>query len=180
MIGYSRGKSFSSRMIQWFTWVGKSGPSHALWIEPDGKCFESWHLKDAKTGHNGARRGTVGDVHTPGTIIELYAIQMCACEHESFITQLEQMVDRGMRYDWRGTILGMLLRANVENKEKVFCSEMLLLAMKTSGYLQQFLLNTEPNQGAPGMMYRSPKQVKVGEYIVGEEWICPKIPIGYA
>ena len=179
MLGYSIGKSLTSRLIQWFTWVGRDGPSHVMWVESGGECYESWHKKDKNTAHNGARRGFVGDLHKIGTIIELYAVPMVCCEHNDMVTQLDIMVDQVRKYDWTGAIFGFLLRSNAaNNKWKLFCSEMILRGFKLIDYT--FIQNTEPNQGSPGMMYRMTRQKKVGEYVVGDEWVCPKLPKGYA
>jgi hypothetical protein len=174
MLAFFKGKSFFSRLIKWRTW---GVYSHVGWVEPDGVIYESWHRKDLITGHNGPRRGMIGDLHKPGTQVDLFSVQLYPDQHRALITELQSCVERGVRYDFKGVFGGFVLRrAQSETDNFMFCSDYMMHAFKTAGHP---LLNQVPTwQVSPSELSHSPLIRPAGGFLTGEEWSAPKLEWG--
>ena len=190
MLAYFKGKSFVSRLIKWRTW-GKY--SHVAWIvdrdfqyidlQGDeqlveaGTIYESWHRKSKGAKRSGVRKGTAGDLHKPGTVVDLYAIEIDDAHYRELIQLLEACVanpDAG--YDFRGVISGFSLRkAKAHSNSRLFCSEYMmrcLIAIRI-----RFLINIDTWQTAPMDMAHSPAQRFVGSWKTGVPWFRTSLPL---
>ena len=120
MIALYRGKSRISRGIRWQT----RGPySHAAWLCSDGSVYESWHRGGV------VHSESVGSIHTPGTEVDLFAVQVDNAQVERF---LESQL--GKHYDWRA-IMGFVSRCPqlADEQDKWFCSELVFAACAFAG-----------------------------------------------
>lgn len=183
MLAYFKGKSFVSKLIRWRTW---GTYSHVAWIVdrdfpyidlqgdpqtvPAGTIYESWHRKSKGTRRNGVRKGTAGDLHKPGTEVDLYAIEIDDAHYRELILLLEGWVaNPDAKYDFRGVTAGFLLRKNSAHSERrQFCSEFLMRCLIATRI--RFLINIRPEQTAPMDMAYSPVQRFVGSWKTGTAW----------
>lgn len=112
MIGGYKGTSPSSRVIRWRDW---SEYSHMSWIESGVQDeYESW----IKGGVQHVDR--FGLNHRPGTVIDLFDIDLTPGEHDGLIGFYESQLGKG--YDFRA-LLGFSLRIDIHDKKALFCSE---------------------------------------------------------
>lgn len=186
MIAYFRGKSLVSRAIRWRTW---GDYSHVAWIVdkpvmvddkliPAGTIYESWHIQAAWDKRNGVRRGYAGDLHKPGTEVDLYTTKLPDEAEIELIRFFERLcADPHARYDFRGVISGFMLRKDTANsKRRWFCSELLMAGFFHVG--KQFLLNIRPEQASPVDCSHSPDQQFVGRWETSCKWKDHKL-MGY-
>lgn len=197
MIAYFRGKSLVSRMIRWRTW-GKY--SHVAWIVdrdfdytdpngrkvliPAGTIYESWHRKAKGAKRSGVRKGVAGDLHKPGTSLDLYAIELDDAQNNELLQRLEDWAnDPEAGYDFRGAISGFVVRKDRAHSDKrLFCSELLMRCFSPMGI--RFLINIKPWQTAPEDMSHSPLQILIGGWSTGKPWLYYghppfKLPVGW-
>ena len=190
MLAYFKGKSFVSRLIKWRTW-GKY--SHVAWINerdflyvdlqgdsrhiPAGTIYESWHRKSKGAKRSGVRKGTAGDLHKPGTVVDLYAIEIDDAHYRELILLLEGWAaNPDAKYDFRGVISGFSLRkAKAHSNSRLFCSKYLmrcLIAIRI-----RFLINIDTWQTSPEDMSHSPIQRFVGSWKTGSPWSGTSLPL---
>ena len=202
MIGYFRGKSFVSKCIRWRTW---GSFSHVAWIVerdiwiqlapgkklfvPRGTIYESWHRKAKGAKRNGARKGIAGDLHKPGTLVDLYKVNLSKKQEEKLIIALELWArDPKAKYALRAVLVGFSLRKNsAHNKHHIFCSDLLMHAFIAANF--RFLINIKPFKTSPVDMSHSPKQHFIGQWKTatalpsaarkGEKSFTPKSPKEY-
>lgn len=170
MLAYFRGKSIVSKLIKWRTW---GEYSHVAWIEPDGTIYESWHKKAKGADRNGVRKGLAGDLHTNGTPIDLYAVEMTDRQHAAFIAAMERLCkDPEAKYAFRAVVTGFMLRKFIKDA-KLFCSELMLNGMISARV--RFLINIAPEQASPVDCSHSPIQRYIGQWTSGGDF--PQLPI---
>ena len=164
MIAYFKGKSLVSRLIRWRTW---GVYSHVAWIEPDGTIWESWHRKGKGAKRNGVRRGVAGDLHKPGTMVDLYAIELSDDQHADLVAWLEWWAaNPDASYDFKGVVAGFMLRKRSEHSNtRQFCSEVLMRCLRSVRF--SLLINILPEQTAPMDMAHSPAQRFLGSWETG-------------
>ena len=190
MIAYFKGKSFISRLIKWRTW-GKY--SHVAWIVDRefsfmhkgrhyvieaGTIYESWHKKSKGAKRRGVRKGIAGDLHKPGTEIDLEAIPLSDAEYQELILFFERKAaDPKAKYGFRGVLSGFTLRKDkAHGKYSVFCSQLL---MQGFAFIKFVLLrNIEPYQTSPVDMSHSPIARHVGTWLTGESFEALELPEG--
>jgi hypothetical protein len=175
MLAYFRGKSAVSKIIKWRTW---GQYSHVGWVEPTGEIFESWHKKDPITGRNGPREGHIGDIHTAGTQVDLFAVKLTHAQHEDLLHAFRFWIDQGHGYDFSAVLLGFTLRRNRSiSQEKMFCSEYMQTGFKDIS--KPLLINCIAGQISPSTLSYSPLQTSVGSYITGQPWNTPALSLGH-
>lgn len=190
MLAYFRGKSWVSKFIKWRTW-GKY--SHVAWIVdrdftfdysdgirtiPAGTIYESWHKKSKGARRTGVRKGVAGDLHKPGTEVDLYAIEIDDADYAELILRMEELVaDPAAKYDFRGVISGFSLRKDTAHgRNALFCSRFMMKALRAIGV--RFLINIEDHQTSPMDMAHSPAQRFVGSWETGNTWSRTSLCIG--
>jgi len=152
MIGLYRGKSFLSRVIQWRTW---SPYAHAAWITPAREVIEAWHV-------GGVRHNLTPDQdHTPGTPIDIFAVDLTEGEREGLMEFLLAQV--GKRYDYRGVLKFISRRDGRRgSQERWFCSELIFAACLE---IRRPLLSRIPSRKVhPGLLAYSPLLKSMGTY----------------
>ncbi len=182
MIAYFKGKSFFSRLIKWRTW---GQYSHVAWIVdrdfdcrdqhgertiiPAGTIYESWIKKSEGAARSGVRKGMIGDLHTPGTPMDLYAIKISDQQYTRMIQELERWVQEpDAKYDFRAVLSGFILRkGSAHSENRLFCSEFLMRVFRAASF--RFLINIESYQTSPSDMSHSPNQLFVGERMTGSD-----------
>ena len=180
MLAYFKGKSIVSRLIRWRTW---GAYSHVAWIvdrdfryldlQGDeqvvaaGTIYESWHRKSKGAARSGVRKGAAGDLHKPGTVVDLYAIRIDDAHYAELLSHLEQWVENPKaKYDFRGVLSGFMLRKKSAHSERrQFCSELLMRSLIATRI--RFLINPPPEQTSPADMSHSPLQHFVGTWQTG-------------
>lgn len=179
MIAYFKGKSFISRLIKWRTW-GKY--SHVAWIVdrdvafmhhgrhyhiPAGTIYESWHKKSKGAARRGVRKGVAGDLHKPGTEVDLEAIELSDAHYQELILFFERKAaDPRAKYGFRGVLAGFSLRKNsAHGKYTVFCSQLLMQGFAFIKF--RLLKNIDPAQTSPVDMSHSPAQSFVATWHTG-------------
>lgn len=143
MVGAYRGTSLISRLIRWRTW---SDYSHVSLIRVTGEVIEAWHRGGVQA------RACWDEAHTPGTVIELYAVEASLEAQERAWAFAEAQVGRG--YDWRG-ILGFLTRSDGQRPRLWFCSELVASAFDSAGV--PLLGRMPPHRMSPGDVVHSPR-----------------------
>ncbi len=189
MIAYFKGKSWVSRLIKWRTW---GEYSHVAWIVdrdvtvkvqtgieviiPAGTIYESWHKKSKGARRNGVRKGVAGDLHKPGTVVDLYAIEIDDAHYAELLGRLEWWAaNPDAKYDFRGVISGFMLRKKSAHSEcKQFCSEVLMRCLISNRI--RFLINIRPEQTSPMDMAHSPIQRFIGTWKTGTAWSRTSLP----
>lgn len=192
MIAYFKGKSFVSRLIKWRTW-GKY--SHVAWIvspsfdwswlDPEGApldvaiIYESWHRKAKGAKRAGVRKGVAGDLHKPGTVVDLYIVKVDLENYHLGIELAENVVnDPKAKYDFRGAISGFVLRKDsAHGRRAVVCSRFCMWILDAMGI--RFLINIEDYQTSPMDMAHSPAQRFVGTWKTGTPFPKIDIPEGW-
>ncbi|QBG47814.1 hypothetical protein EGM51_10580 [Verrucomicrobia bacterium S94] len=189
MIAYFKGKSLVSRLIKWRTW---GDYSHVAWIVdrdfsfmhhgrhyfiPAGTIYESWHRKAKGASRRGVRKGVAGDLHTPGTEVDLEAIPLSDAKYIELILYFERKAaDPKAKYGFRGVISGFTLRADhAHGRDSVFCSQLIMQGFRQIGYL--FLKNIMPYQTSPVDMSHSPVQMSAGKWKTGTPWVRNGRPV---
>jgi hypothetical protein len=150
-IGLYHGISMMSRMIRFFTW---GEVVHASYIRPNGQCIEAWSPKVRKCAsyHEG---------HTPGTVIDLYALDCTAAQANVFDMAMNMQV--GKKYDWHGLFGFISRRSSAQNQEKWFCSELIQYASVRAGV--EILSRIQPYKCSPQLLCYSPRLRFVGNLI---------------
>lgn len=172
MLAFFRGTSLVSRLIKWRTW---GLYSHVGWVERDGTIRESWHKPDPVTGHNGPRKGLIGDLHVHGTVIDLFSVAMDGADHAALIAYMDDCIRRGIRYDMRGVLGGFLLRRDQsEDDGFMFCSDYMADAFNRIG--RPLLARVPSWQVSPSDLSRSPLLKPVGTFVAGENWFDKEAP----
>lgn len=115
MIALYKGTSMISRLIRWRT--GTLTPakySHASWInQVEEDEYEAWPGGVQHLDHFGFN-------HTPGTVIDLFDVDLTQGELDGLIEFLDSQI--GKAYDYRA-IAGFIVRLPVQDKKHLFCSE---------------------------------------------------------
>lgn len=155
--GQYTGISFISMLIRRFTWHKRS--HSAAFFSPDEKgnfhkVIEAWHI-------GGVQERAWTEGHSPGTKIDVYRVPCESTQAVVFYLTLKKEI--GKKYDWLG-ILGFLLRSNVQNKKRWFCSELVFYAAQRAGIT--LLTNVEPCQVYPGMLDEVPDKEFVTSLII--------------
>lgn len=144
MIGLYRGRSFTSRIIQWRTW---SVYSHASWIDDDdGSVYESWQPEGVRHMAN------INVGHKSGTVIDIFDVAITDEQRDGLIEWFTSQL--GKPYDmW--AILGFICRKQIEDKSAWICSEYIYQGLKLQEvYL--FSKNTPAYKVSPGFLPWSP------------------------
>lgn len=192
MLAYFKGKSLVSKLIKWRTW---GEYSHVGWINerdftlkdpetgkvvlfiPAGTIYESWHRKSKGAKRSGVRKGSAGDLHKPGTVVDLYAIEIDDDHYAELIMRMEEWVaNPSAKYDFRGVISGFMLRKKSAHSERrQFCSEFLMRCLIATRI--RFLINIRPEQAAPMDMAHSPIQRFAGFWKTGSPLSRTSLPL---
>ena len=148
MIGLYKGTSPISRIIRWRTW---SDYSHAAWLEETEpykyEVYEAWqnggvqHHQDYHSSN-----------HKPGTLIDLFRVDMTMDQHFRAIGFLKCEI--GKKYDFRG-VLKFITRTGGQDQGAWFCSELIMAACLWVDC--PLLCRVEPWKVDPGMLRLSPK-----------------------
>lgn len=169
IIAFYEGKSLLSKVIQWET---RSKISHVSILQLPDAAFD-WMTERINWRHVHAALDTcplweawgVGGVvkrtgihegHTPGTMIRLMrleAVDHYGLNESAVVAMLEKTVARGTGYDWWG-LVRFAARINRDNDKRMFCSELVHLAMQAGGV--PLLRRVGAHFVAPGDLYRSP------------------------
>ena len=146
MIALTAGISPLSRAIRFLNW---SMYSHAAWIDPDdGSCWE------ALAGKGVVHSSSLADMHTAGTIFDLYHVHY-AREQLSIIRTFMQS-QLGKPYDFHSIFHFITRRpARADDQEKWFCSELVFAAHQQAGI--SLLLRIPAWKVYPGLLSYSPK-----------------------
>ena len=117
-----RGRSAISYAIRAFNW----GPySHVSWITAAGLEIEAW-------SGGVLQANIIGANHTPGTVIDLFAITDLDYETRCNI-DASMRAAIGLKYDYLG-IAGFLFRAPwLQRETRVFCSELVFSLCLSNG-----------------------------------------------
>lgn len=164
------GVSLVSRAIRWRTW---SDSSHtAIVITEHTRSLDAGEmpafLRRAEMVeawiHGGVqkRRGIhVG--HTPGTEIDVYAIETPFADVDA--VQLFLTLQLGKRYDYRGVLGFMSRRDGAQRHDRWFCSELVMAAVAHGGC--RLLERVPPHRVSPGQLITSPLLRPLGTAIAG-------------
>jgi len=154
VIGLYRGISLKSRVIRRWTW---GEYSHASWIEgtPEqpGEVYEAWtggcrHLPNHHVGHR------------PGTVIDLFDVELTWAEHEELIRDFVQ--DLGKPYDY-WALVGFVTHRRSEDPTKWICSEWVFARLKGVGVTLQRMPAWKVS---PAMLAYSPLVTPAGTLVV--------------
>lgn len=118
MIAFYHGTSLLSRIIRFRSW---STYSHVSYVRSDGMEVEALGRNGVTDWH------PIGDLHKPGTEIEVYQVLGETAEQR---TAVEEFLRRqiGKKYDWLG-LFGFITRRDfAQNQDKWFCSELVFAA----------------------------------------------------
>lgn len=180
MILLYRGKSWTSRLIEWFNW---SRYSHASWTFATSN-YESlmgdlteW---EAYT-HGGVEHvKLVGHNHTLGTRVDLYELIKPLNNSDIALGTrfLEDQLGKG--YDWRG-VFHFLTRNKKNNPDRWFCSELVFTLLCTMG--RSILHRIMGCQVYPGQIATSTEIRPVGYIVLGggfrvHKWDEAALPCG--
>lgn len=123
LVALYRGTSWVSRAIRWQTW---SDYSHAaLWL-PDGSVIEAWHKGGVQ------RHATLGAVHTPGTVVDLFRV-VAPVEWDAVLASAEAHLDKGYAFS---NILRFMLRwtsTDCRHPQRLICSQLVHLLIEEGG-----------------------------------------------
>ena len=143
-----RGKSLISLAIRAFNW----GPySHVSWLTARGTEIEAW-------GKGVTETPGIGLNHSPGTVIDLFAIE--PLDHYCRISIDGSMrAAVGLGYDFLG-IAGFIFRAPwLQRRDRLFCSELVFSRCQTWGV--DLLRRIPPYKVSPSTLAISPRLIKV-------------------
>ena len=140
LIGQYNGKSFTSWVISKKTW---SDITHTSAFVNDEVVIEAWG--------GGVTKRTWREGHTPGTRIRIMRVECTREQEEKFYAFLESQI--GKKYDFAG-ILGFGLSANLQYKDRWFCSELVFAAAQYAGI--ELLKRIEAHKVYPGLLDVSP------------------------
>lgn len=146
LIGQYNGKSFTSWVISKKTW---SDITHTSAFVNDSEVIEAWG--------GGVVRRNWREGHTKGTRIRIMRVECTKEQEEKFYAFLSAQL--GKKYDFAG-IMGFGLSANMANKDKWFCSELIFASAKYAEI--ELLARIEPYKVSPGLLDVSP-QMKLQE-----------------
>jgi len=167
MIALYKGISFTSRIIKIRTW---SEYSHASWtdddesifrawkegFEPDSSVIESWHIGGVRYNFS------INIGHTPGTVIDLFSIDLTPSEREGLREFLLNQV--GKKYDFKGCLNFITRRKeSPAGQKRWFCSELVF-----AGFVhirKPLLLRIPAWKVYPGLLAYSPLLRKQGTII---------------
>jgi uncharacterized protein YycO len=141
LIGQYNGKSLTSWIISKKTW---SDITHTSAFLNDEVVIEAWG--------GGVTKRTWREGHTPGTRIRIMRVECTWEQEEKFYAFLESQI--GKKYDFAG-ILGFGLSANLECKDRWFCSELIFAAAQYAGI--ELLKRIEAHKVYPGLLDVSPR-----------------------
>jgi len=159
VIALYMGISPLSRMIRWTNF---SKYSHASYVDEDELTeFES-AIPD------GVREKTFLANHTPGTLVDLFDVNLSAGELEGLREFFRS--EKGQPYDYRG-LFGFLARRQIEDPEAWFCSELVFAGFMS--VKKPLLLRLEAFKTYPALLSYSPllkyrKTVVIGKEAPGE------------
>lgn len=147
-IALYQGRSWTSRVIRWFTWSKWSHASLA-WYADDKlvSIFEAWTSGGVRETH------AFLDGHTPGTRIDLYEFRKSLTPAEVKCIVAAARAELGKPYDWRG-ILSFIFRKRMQKPGSWFCSELVMHCCLCAARL---LLMCEPWRASPGDLAMSPE-----------------------
>ena len=117
-VRFIRTKGLIPKLIRWFTW--------SKWNHVDICVNNKWY---ASTRQKGVHRSDLVDQNQ--LWFEVYPIYNTEEQTEATETFLNSQMNKG--YDWLG-IFGFIIRKNLENKDKWFCSELVAAALNHAGY----------------------------------------------
>jgi uncharacterized protein YycO len=140
-IGQYEGISLSSFFIKRFTWSDVTHTS-AFKLKA-GRVIEAWR--------GGVVERNWFEGHERGTKITIYRVPCTQSQKFGFYQYLDECI--GKKYDFLG-ILGFTLRAKIEDKDKVVCSELVFAAAKHVGI--NLLERIEAYKVTPGLINVSP------------------------
>jgi len=175
MMAFFKGKSLASKAIMLRTF---GQYSHAAWVKPDGTIYESIHKKDPITGHNGPRKGVIGDMHKTGTEVVLCSVLMQPDVNQRFIAELEDCIKRGVRYDRRGLFGWFVFHKSQSDADNyMFCSDYLMHSANRAGF--KFLDDVPSWAVSPSHLSTTPLKKHIGSYFTGKEWVAPNLELCY-
>ena len=152
--GASKGISLISTLIKWMQWGDKH--THVFYI-PNFKqselsnptVIEAWHEPILKGG--AVRKGKFYDVHTENTKFDIFHIEVTEKQYNDFNLYIESKI--GNKYDFMG-ILGFIIKSDIQNKNKSFCSELIFDSLQHIGI--NLLNYTKPYKVKPSLLIKSP------------------------
>lgn len=124
LVALYRGTSLVSRLIRWQTW---SDYSHAALLLPDGSVIEAWHKGGVQ------RHAHLGEVHTPGTQVDLFRVA-APVEWDAALMSATEHLDKGYAFS---NIARFLLRLGAmdgcRHPERLICSQLVHLIVEDGG-----------------------------------------------
>jgi len=153
VIGHYHGKSLASKFIKMRSWW-KSPITHTAALSKDlTTVYEAWWGTDF-----GAYDWNNQPNHTKGTKVDLFIIPCTAEQELSFYEKLEEM--KGIPYDMAGVFWGFLSRITVQDRNKLFCTEAIQVALSHVGI--SFQDRIPAHKLTPSLGHISPIQKYLG------------------
>ena len=131
-IALYKGKSWISCAIRWISW-GTYSHSAIVLPEEGGIIYESWDGVGVRCGKS------ISDGHTPGTIVDIFSLQVSPEQYDKIIAALKSQL--GKKYDYCGALrfvpffrLFMGNKPSEKERGDWFCSEYNCWALE-QGYI---------------------------------------------
>ena len=139
------GRSWVSRAIRWQT---RSRFSHfGWWLSETREIIEAWHV-------GGVRRGSIDEVHTPGTTVKVFNIKHPLWDERAMRHVVDFcMAEIGKPYDFR-SVFRFLSRRDAVHRNGWFCSALGMASTRNTGV--DLLLHIPPEHVSPGVLSYSP------------------------